>query len=52
MSRAMIARLDALEEAQRPETIAVWFPGEPKPEGWAEAQRHGIAVSFPDSEDV
>ena len=46
MSRAMERRVEALERP-RLDSISVWFPGDPKPEGHDAAS---IQVEFPDYE--
>lgn len=43
--RALVDRLRALETQREAKTGAsVWFPGEPKPEGWDAAE---VQVDFP-----
>ena len=45
MSREIARRLSKLEAAATKRTgTAVWFPGEPKPEGWDAAE---VQVDFP-----
>lgn len=45
MSREIARRLSKLEfAATKKEGVSVWFPGEPKPEGWDAAE---VQVDFP-----
>lgn len=46
--KALQRRLAHLEAQECAGPTVVWFPGEPRPANWPEAERNGIAVSFPD----